>query len=297
VFVMLSGALLLHPSGRQTTGEFYRRRVGRLGIATAFWSIFFMAFAVYVTGWAKAGWSTPDSIWRSLLIGQPYPHLGFIFRLGGLYLITPLLRVYVHHAPLRLRALMLAIILGLAMANSLAAPLLGTQTSSFAIFWAFLGYYLAGDVLRTIPATRRLAVASAAVYVLCVLAVAGTTGLLAPVHVRPQPYPAVEMILYDFLSPPRVAMAFAAWFMLAYAFGRLRVDTPIQRLMAFLGPLTLGIYLVHPLFRDILWKWDVLSFRSNFWVGMPLAIVAVALASTLLTWVLSRIPGVRRTVT
>ena len=57
VFIMLSGALLLHTNREQTPAEFYKRRLTRLGAAIAFWSVFFMLFAVYYTGWASGAWN------------------------------------------------------------------------------------------------------------------------------------------------------------------------------------------------------------------------------------------------
>ncbi|MFB3893702.1 MAG: acyltransferase [Phycisphaerae bacterium] len=314
VFIMLSGALLLNPSRDESPKEFYRRRLARLGVATVFWSIFFMLFAVYYTGWCVGAWNVPPgdwhkSVWRELLRGAPYMHLHFVFRLAGLYLITPLLRLYVRHASLGLRTGMMLAIFGMAMAGSVATSILGTapdgqpidSVSGFAILWPFLGFYLAGDVLREVTVTRRLAAWSFAGYLLCVAAMAVGTGVavgpLAGTPAKPQVYPSLDMMMYDFLNPTRVLMSFCAWFIFAYIFGRMSLDAPIQRIFKYLAPLTLGIYLVHPLFREILfvkaeWLWDL----PNVWYGVPLIILLVVVASTALTWVLSRIPVVRKII-
>jgi surface polysaccharide O-acyltransferase-like enzyme len=327
MFIMLSGALLLNPSRDESAGQFYRRRLARLGIATAFWSVFFVLFSVYYTGWSVPTWNVPagdwrHSIWRDLLKGQPYMHMHFVFRLAGLYLITPLLRVYVRHASWRLRAWMMCAILGIAMANSVATCFLGTEPSGFAILWPFLGFYLAGDVLREVKVTRRILVWSCVGYVVGTVAVALGTGVLvaplAAAHQAPAAYPAIDMMMYDFLNPARVLASLGAWFILAYIFGRISLNTRTQRFFKWLAPATLGIYLVHPLIRELLWidGWRIGEWLSNkgwplgdffgrygwqftsssYWIALPLAMIAILVGSTALTLLLRLVPGVRKIV-
>ena len=316
VFIMLSGALLLSPSRQESAGDFYRRRLARLGIAVAFWSAFFMLFAVYYTGWSHGGWAPlprpndwKSSIWQQLLAGAPYVHLHFVFRLGGLYLITPMLRVFVRNAPWNLRAMTVLILLGLGMANSVAACFLGeyaggkmvfSNPSAFVILWPFLGFYLAGNVLREIPVTRRLLGWSCAAFVLCWAAMACGTALTSPAGAKMNPYPHADVMLYDFLSVPRVAMSVAAWFILAYVFGQISStgdgQSPLQRFFTWAAPLTLGIYLVHPLFREVLWvKTNCFSWPNEY-LAMPVMMLLISAGSLLLTWMISLVPGLRRIV-
>src|SRR3954469_16680692 len=44
VFVMISGALLLDPARWTTTGDFYRRRLARIGWPLLFWCALYMAW-------------------------------------------------------------------------------------------------------------------------------------------------------------------------------------------------------------------------------------------------------------
>src|SRR2546421_12864729 len=41
-YIMLSGALLLDPARAEAPGEFYRKRLARIGVPLVFWTIFFM---------------------------------------------------------------------------------------------------------------------------------------------------------------------------------------------------------------------------------------------------------------
>ncbi len=307
VFIMLSGALLLHPSRVESARAFYRRRLTRLGTAVVFWSVFFMTFSVLYTGWGSVRWDAPNSIWRGVLHGAPYVHLHFVFRLLGLYAITPMLRVYVRHASLRLRTAMAVLVLGLGMGHSIIAGVLGVPTTAFTSLWPFLGLYLLGNVMRDLRVTRRMAGIAGVGFAACVALMAGGTRALVGTGELPQAYPSVDMLLYDFLNPVRVAMAICAWLVFAGTLGGLRRESRSGRVFAALAPLTLGVYLVHPLFREILYTdgWRLIPgvrdggelFR---WptpaVGIPLVFAVTIVASFATTWLLARIPFVRKVV-
>ncbi|MBI5724657.1 MAG: acyltransferase family protein [Planctomycetes bacterium] len=305
VFIMLSGALLLDSSRKEGTLEFYRRRLVRLGIAILFWSAFFMLFSVYYTKWRVWDWSSPWSVWRELLYGAPYMHMHFVFRLAGLYAVTPMLRVYVRNAPLRLRVFVVVLLLVVGIADSTASAFLECKSSGFSIFWSFLALYLAGNVLREVKVGRTLAAASWCVAIVSAAAMAVGTGLIVQPGRVPQPFPSTDMMLYDFLSPPRLLLSISAWFIFAHAFGRLAKQSPLQKILGFLAPLTLGIYLVHPLFREIIFKeitgpgaiYGGYAFTwPNVWLGILIVFAIISAASTLLTFILSRVPLVRKIV-
>ena len=180
-------------------------------------------------------------------------------------------------------------------ANSMASAVLRVDASGFGSLWAFLGFYLAGNVLREVAVTRKLVAWSLAGMVLAVSGMALTTGLLFPAsHPRPVPYPSVDMMFYDFLSPFRVLMAFCMWFLLAGAFARPARRAWVRRLLALAAPMTLGVYLVHPAIREVLYVngWGFL--KPNVWLGVPLTFLVVAVGSYAVTFVVQRIPGVRR---
>jgi len=112
------------------------------------------------------------------------------------------------------------------------------------------------------------------------------------------------------------------WFIIAHAFGGLPRESRVQRLLGSLAPLTLGIYLVHPLVREFLFmegylgktvggflEWGLgihldgyrclrgYRFDSpDIWLGIGLGTLLLAVGSTALTYIISRVPGLRRIV-
>lgn len=45
VFVMLSGALLLHPNKQESLSVFYKKRLSRILVPLIFWSLFYLLWA------------------------------------------------------------------------------------------------------------------------------------------------------------------------------------------------------------------------------------------------------------
>ena len=141
VFVMISGAFLLKapPSG---PFEFYRKRLSRILIPLAFWTIFYLGIVT-----VDAHRIYPRIILLSLIKGEPYYHLWYLYMVAGLYLAAPFLQqvVAANSAP-TVRALALACF-------SIAAIESHAQTVTFIpSFLLYSGYFIAGHHLANTPA-------------------------------------------------------------------------------------------------------------------------------------------------
>ena len=279
-----------------------------------FWSALFMWFSVDYTGWVP----TWRAAWLNLLRGEPYVHMHFIFRIAGLYAFTPMLRVFVRHAGRPMVVTTTVLLLAISSADTVANNFTRTELSLFFRFVPFLGYYLFGYLLREGVRSRAAVWACWAGLAGSVAVLAGGTRWLVDRYVLgaglTQVYgpPSVPMQLYDFVSPVRVLMAVCAWVVLVDLFRdpwpRGKVGRSAVR---FWANTTLGLYLIHPLFRELWWAgWrfgsrpslipggvDATHFGTvpmNVLYGVPLVAALVYVPSLLATVVLMRIPGVRR---
>ncbi len=98
LFVMLTGALLLQPSKvDEPIRVFLNKRWNRIGKPILFWAVAYFAWRFFVNGETL----TLNSILQGILAG-PYFHFWFLYLLVGLYLLTPIIRVIVAHADLRI---------------------------------------------------------------------------------------------------------------------------------------------------------------------------------------------------
>jgi len=319
VYIMLSGALLLDPAREEPASTFYRKRLTRIGIPLVFWSTVFMCFGIYYTRWI-AGWS--DAGYR-LITGEPYAHLHFIYRIAGLYALTPAFRIFTKHASRSMLRNTVLILLGIWCADSVINAITQTKSSAFARFAPFVAWYLAGYWLREAYVDRRALRRCWIIMLLCMAALTLYTGLRCLAAGKVEAYPSIDFMLMDFLSPVRIPLSICAWIILINTFGRRDGQQPpiaeqsrLQRLFAWLAPTTLGLYLVHPLFREILYYPDPLRnilakyLHLNFllhwhgvgatWpvvaVGIPLLTAIVYLASLGTVLLIQRTPYVRRIV-
>lgn len=306
-YIMLSGALLLDPEREQSPAGFYSRRLARIGIPLVFWSAFFMWFSVYYTGWVNPPWK----VWLNLLAGRPYTHMHFIFRITALYALTPMIRVFLKHAPRTMVIAAVAVLLALGMADSVRNAFTATDLSAFINFYPFLGFYLGGYLLRDVQISSRQAIAAGLTTIGCILALALGTGWLVSQY-KFQWYPSPSMLLYDFLSPVRVVMAFAAWLFLTHVFRNPWPRSPQgQDAVRWLASATLGLYLIHPMFREMIlfpphfqhgyWMhriWQGLHLAAGQgrspWIAIPMEVASVYVLALLSTAILMKIPYVRR---
>jgi surface polysaccharide O-acyltransferase-like enzyme len=368
IYIMLSGSLLLDPNRVESPSKFYHKRLMRIGVPLVFWSFFFMWVDVYYTGWRAThnltgqvvyetyrdnGWVflwanhtrwewfkylvfyRPQEAWINLLKGEPYMHMHFIFRIAGLYAFTPVLRVCMKHIPRPMLIATVITMLAMASADSVANNITQTTLSAFARFVPFLGYYLLGYLLRNAVVSWKLFLGCLLGFFASIAALVYGTDWLVQHYVIGAGLkaidgpPSMSMLLYDFLSPVRVVMAVFAWIVLVNVF---RNPLPIgnwgRSVIRFWANTTLGLYLIHPLFREIWYmqapKWlhpyleRLLALHGSTWLhkiqivmnqwmlhglnatwptvwkGVPLVAVLVYVPSLIATIVIMRIPYVRR---
>lgn len=281
VFVMLSGALLLTPACEgDTWRDFYSRRFGRVLLPLLFWSLFYLAYDLY---WVFVRDAEPDwgFMLRQTLIGMPYFHLWFLFMLPGLYLVTPLLRQMLTVLCRKQLGVLCVGLLVLAMANKLftlwrgdGAPFAGV------LFIPYIGYFLAGYLIASGPRNTRW---PWPVLLASIVLTAAGCGWLAG-----QGKLAAGTYFYDYFSIATVPAGLAAF--------ALCLRLPKWRLFAWLAPLSFGIYLIHPMWLDLLWQNDLRPTTLHPVLAIPLLTVFAFTVSGILAWLLLRLPGMRRVV-
>ncbi|MRS04284.1 hypothetical protein EG832_13865, partial [bacterium] len=152
VFIMLSGMLLLDVSKTQSASSFFRKRLNKVVVPFLVWSVVYSLWKVMKNGLLSHGQVQYSVIgfFADLLSGNVYYHLGFFYYLIGLYLVTPILRVYIRNASNRniLYFLLLWVV---------ATPLYGIMARFFHIGVAiqipcatgFAGYFVLGHFLNS----------------------------------------------------------------------------------------------------------------------------------------------------
>lgn len=282
VFVMLSGALLLDPQKHASPREFWTKRMGRLLPAMIAWPTIYFA-------WRAIYWHEPltlEIIAHDLVVGRPYVHLYFLFLIAGLYLVTPFLARALGTLSLpQLRQLIL-IMAGLAMGANLFDFL---ASSIFTIFVPYLTYYLAGWYCSRMLLDRPGA--SALVFGLAAGLITGLTALLVSTRGFDDRW---AFYFYEDFSPTTMVMA-VSLFLLAL---QGTISPRVESLARTLAPLTLGVYLVHPIVVELLRYGYFLAvpilLRPPYYV--PVTFLLTCAATFGFVALMQRVPGLQRIV-
>jgi surface polysaccharide O-acyltransferase-like enzyme len=286
VFVMISGVLLLNPQRLQSAGVFYRKRMSRILIPLAFWTAFYLGLRLCFEGlsWPEAG--------RDIVRASPYGHLWFLYMIAGLYFLTPILQPYVRLTALREQAVIVTLLLLGASAHDLISVFTGGhgKPTMFSLFLTYVPYYLCGYVLYRADLSTRWIQYCALGALVGWLGIALGTGLL---------YPRISLYLYGWHTPPTVLLSIGLFAAACHLFRR--TASVLERrgsLIRYLDSVSLGIYLIHPLFIFALKAVGHYGEHIAQWPALSIPMMSLLLitASALMTSLLKAIPVVRRIV-
>src|SRR5205085_745813 len=98
--------------------------------------------------------------------------------------------------------------------------LLHNEESAFIRFVPFIGYYFAGYLLRDKMLSRRSLLGCWCLAIACVFLLAGGTQLLVQTFGNgyDKLYPSPSYLLYDFMSPVRIALGVSVWLIFVNTF-------------------------------------------------------------------------------
>jgi surface polysaccharide O-acyltransferase-like enzyme len=275
LFVMLSGMLLLSASASATPLDFWRKRLRRLLPALVFWTLVYFAFRYFF----EPPFELKDAI-KSLLKGNPYYHMWYLYMLVGLTFITPYLRQLV--AVISRRAL-LYLILGSFIIAAGEFAYGGRVMTFLPSFLPFTGYFLAGYYIANLDYKPKKRIFIPLI-LLCGLVIALATGALMPSR---------DIKAYDFTYSYHnllvVIMSLSIFLLLIKA-------PPMTGLLQRIAPITLGVYAIHPLWMWALGKVGINGFWVHPIVGIPVTATLAFILSVLSAGLLARIPLLKRTV-
>jgi surface polysaccharide O-acyltransferase-like enzyme len=235
---MASGMLLLDPARDAPLGAFFARRFTRVLVPFVAWAGLYFAWRATFHGEAMSA----AVALRELVEGPVYTHFWFVYMLLGLYLATPVLRVFVRAASAAERryflALWLVVVAGLPLLRRFAHLELAI---GFVVTTGFTGYFLLGYHLRdTVLARRGLAAALAGLLVLTTFTAVATWAL----SVRSG---AFDELFYGNLTPNVIAMSACAFLVLrSLPYERFARDAPrTYAVMRIVAQTSFTIYLLH----------------------------------------------------
>jgi surface polysaccharide O-acyltransferase-like enzyme len=248
---------------------------------------------------------------KRLLLGGPYYHLYFLYLIATLYAVTPALNSLLRRLSPSMTVKATAAFLLLGVADSVIFysifnrpgwfDSISTFPTLFVFTFGFIGYFLLGYQIRTIALSSRLLWTAGFTFVLSILLTCTGTYLL----VDRFGLSSFGTYLYNSFSPTCIPMSLSA-FCLFRGVGMLwmNVEGLIYRFVRrYCAPATFGVYLVHPIFLELIWKMGVsvkmnskavVDLRSG--PGIFLLSGMVLVASFAMAITVQKVPYLRRIV-
>lgn len=291
LFFMISGALLLKKD--ESIGVTYKRGI-RIAVDLVLFSLLFYEVQAWQTG-------IPLTL-KSFLTGTVhtnFPHLWYLYTYIGFLLVVPVLRGFVRGLTEREGFLLfvLAFVVGCALplvefftgtVNHLAVP---AWVTAMILYYPVMGYLLTWKVDLAKVTGKQLGILWAInllFFALCMYTQYR--------YIGKNPGSLTETFLTNnrFLNAPLVYLTFLK------LFDGKSLGEKADKVLTEVALCTFGVYLIHPLFLTylppFLKVWNVFEhggfLRSEF--GIALTVLCVYLISLAITWVLRRIPVVKK---
>lgn len=286
VFTMISGALLLDPTKQESLSKFYSKRLSRILIPMGFWSLFFLGWTFF-HGVIDGAPPNGLELFTNLLSGLPYEHLWFLYMLSGLYLFAPFLRKIIavsSHRELTASIIFMFVVAGINFAqlsfSGVYRPSLFLNWFLLYIPFFFIGYVIQRDQ-RTFSQAMRWGTFTLSTLLTCL----GYYFALTRNELLPDGY------FHGYLSITVIPMSVSVMYLLK------SWDKPIlnQQLTKQVALLTFGVYLVHPIFVEILNKTNFIRVFHPV-IVIPSATALIFMASLFTSWLFHQVPYLRKTI-
>ena len=291
VFVMISGALLLDPSKKESVSEFYKKRLSKILIPTLFWSCFFLLYGLQfglAPGNPEFGKVplTTGKFLQKLLMGEPHYHMWFLYMIVGLYFFTPVFRIVVSNSTRSQLVIFTSAALVLVGISFLFGRYAHNPANSFlASFVYYIPLYFLGYLISTTTKTFSYVFLISSIVIGMVVTAVGFYVLSMSFGVE------TGLYFYGYLSFNVMATACFVMFL----FKKLKFGW-FREFFIKAGPLVLGVYLVHTIFLEAICAWGLGPLSRNRIFSIPLVTMVVLTLSFACVFLMRRIPFLRKLV-
>ena len=290
VFVMISGALFLSDHNKTDIKRLYTHNILRLLIIYIVWSCLYGLFDCRTFDSSGAGTS---AVLKEMLYGRY--HLWYLPMLIGIYMLLPILRVWVNNAGKRNLQYFLLLFFLLKICRETALALFTTSEATYVLniitpelACSYVGYFVLGYYLSEYGVDakyHKLIYLSVIPAALCNSYLGNRLSLY-----KGKPLAAIydSFSLFTFVIVVALFLFFESR-VSKHSFGR-KTGRVIREISAD----TLGVYVMHIGLQELLMPYGIHSMTIPVIVGVPLFSLFCFVSCVLLAAVLRRIPVIGR---
>ena len=285
VFVMISGALLLDPHKQESLSTFYSKRFSRILIPILFWSIFFSCWT-FLQGFIDGEPPTYLTLLGNLSRGLPYGHLWFLYMIWGLYLFTPFLRIILKDLKKKENEFLIISAFTMASINFIYMSFHGVGGPVLFINWflLYIPFFLVGYLIRKDNSNNKILLWTT-------FSLSSLLTLIGYYVVSIQNASIADAYFHGYLSITVVPMSISAMYLLK------SWNTPIlnEHVNKKISSLSFGIYLIHPIFVEVLNKTGYIKMVHPA-ISIPSSTIIIFAISAVIAWIFYKIPYLSRTI-
>lgn len=298
VFFMISGIFFLNPEKEIAPKKLWKKNVLRLFVALVFWGFAYelypMFFVKHETG--VFPWEEVMPALGRVITADGHFHLYFIYLMLGIYIVTPILRVFTRQATrrqLEYFILLWFILSGVVPTVTALLPIPGldnwARQMQISLPLGYVGYFISGYYLNKYELKKPTKSCIMALGLIALILAAAGTVYLSTVDEA-----LTNAFLYEGLSP--LVMLYS-WAVFLFIKNRKCVQSLSDKKSKCLGTVaecTFGIYLIHD-FANMAIKDLGISFVEYLpVVSLPVYSLTVFLVCFVIVLILRKIPGVNK---
>ncbi|AYH48177.1 acyltransferase [Dickeya fangzhongdai] len=284
VFIMISGALLLSPGRIENLSDFYKKRIGKILVPLLFWSFFFISWSLFK---AKLNGEGEGDILKSVMNGRPYYHMWFLYMIIGIYMFTPMIRVLVANMSEERLLFFVFLMFVFCSLSDMYNFLIGNSDFLFVgEFIYYVPYYICGHLIAKNHTSKHLSF-----YIFLFLISLSLTCigyyLLSSFSGKE-----IGLYFYSYLSFNVIAMSISVMWILKFT----RLRKSHSNKLRFLSDVSLGIYLIHPVFIEVFYYLAARRWIDYSIVSIPLMSMIVFACCMVSVFFIKKVPYLRRIV-
>ncbi|MBQ6600171.1 MAG: acyltransferase family protein [Clostridia bacterium] len=317
VFVMISGVFFLHPGKECDPKKIFRKNILRMLTAFAFWSLIYALQQSFLPAIAY-GKEVAEFSWETFLndfITGEY-HMWYLYMIAGLYLVTPLIKVFTDNATKKQLEVFMVISFVFTNLLPMILALPAVKALDFAsvndyinigYVSGYTGLYVGGYYMMRYPFRKRVRLFIYAMGIAgYVIMSCGNLWLSFELN-----EPTKDLLAANHASSVMIAYAMFTFFQ--HVISKVRFSHKQVEIIKWLSARSFGVFLCHVLIMRVFQYFGIQAIHFNptvakldlsalpyihvpAGIGVPVLTILVLIGSFALSWGISKIPVLKKYV-
>lgn len=295
IFIMISGSLFLR-NNKTNNLKYLYSKIFRILLILIVWNFFYAILVLVIKNGAPFSMSVLRTSLSLVLKGNVHYHLWYLYTIVGLYIVTPIIKIFVNHAKKQDVQYFLVIwflftsILPFLTHFNIFRHFLFLTKFDVAMIGNYIGYYVLGYYLscQKIETKERKWI-----YILGIL---GLMFTYLTVFINYQRLGHYDDFLHTYMMPGIVMFSTALFIFVKEFCSKHEFHSHTKKLITWFSSISFGVYLVHDVFLSFFaplgMKLSIIN--TNTWITLPIYFIVISIFSIITSWILLKIPIVKK---